>query len=409
MTDVVHYRYLTRKDFQRIEQVYLSLMLKQVPVLADLTPRDQDAVLNRLQSAVFSDGEFIVRQGEDGDRFYIITRGEAVITENIEWKKKKDNVESSSPVMRELTRLYEGHCFGETSLVFDEPRSANVQAVGAVNCFYLTKKDFQESIQNSESFNAFIQQAYIDKATTRAMRIKKLKLKRTSSDRNRGSSPQSPSQPPRRRSRSGSITSLPLLPTAVETKTLVTKRLKDGQKIVNKYVIKGDIGRGKFGRVQLGKSEEDGCLYAIKIISKTFTSYLLKQEDSYEHVLRQEVAIMKKLHHPNIVRLIEAIDDPSSHKLYIVQEYISRGNLMEVLQQEYPLSEDRIRKYMHGLLRGLQYLHFHSVIHRGTSDYLVFVVISSSLSPHTHTHMMIDLKPENILVTESDGKRKTLS
>eukprot|EP00644_Phytophthora_capsici_P011588 jgi/Phyca11/128859/e_gw1.79.144.1 len=127
--------YLTQEDFQHIGQVHLSLMLQQVPLLARLSARDQDIVLKCLRPANFNDGEYIVHQGEEGTRFYMITRGEAIVSEKAEGPNKK-------PYEKELTRLYEGHVFGEMSLIYSEPRTASVRAVGPVKCLYLSKEDF---------------------------------------------------------------------------------------------------------------------------------------------------------------------------------------------------------------------------------------------------------------------------
>lgn len=41
----------------------------------------------------------------------------------------------------------------------------------------------------------------------------------------------------------------------------------------------------------------------------------------------QEIAILKKLHHPNIVNLVEVIDDPSTDSLLLVMEYVEGGTL----------------------------------------------------------------------------------
>jgi serine/threonine protein kinase len=38
---------------------------------------------------------------------------------------------------------------------------------------------------------------------------------------------------------------------------------------------------------------------------------------------------MKKLDHPNIVNLVEVLDDPSVDKLYIIMEYVKNGSLMK--------------------------------------------------------------------------------
>ncbi len=43
--------------------------------------------------------------------------------------------------------------------------------------------------------------------------------------------------------------------------------------------------------------------------------------------VRTEIAIMKRLEHPNVVRLNEIIDDPKADKLYIIMEYLKNGSL----------------------------------------------------------------------------------
>ncbi|KAH9105579.1 hypothetical protein AeMF1_018658, partial [Aphanomyces euteiches] len=337
--------YLTQKDFQQVGQVHLSLMLQQVPLLAQLSSRDQDVVLTKLKPANFTNGDYIVRQGEEGTRFYMITRGEAAVIET----------DAATGIDRELTRLYEGHVFGEMSLIYKEPRTASVVAIGPVKCLYLTKEDFDECLL-SERFQRVIQHAYIEKATRRAMRNKNRLRGKTSSN-------------------SASFTEATRLP-ALETSKLTKHRLANGETVVNKYVIKGELGRGTFGTVKLCVNEEDGQLYAVKIMQKTFVQRMANREDSLQDALRREVAIMKKLNHRNVVRLIEVIDDPSSQKVYLVQEYVEKGNLAEVAGGA-PMPEDLARKYMRDLLCGLQYLHFHKVVHR-------------------------DIKPENILVTSDD-------
>ncbi|EGZ12921.1 cyclic AMP-dependent protein kinase-like protein regulatory subunit [Phytophthora sojae] len=156
--------YLTQEDFQHIGQVHLSLMLQQVPLLARLSAQDQDIVLKCLRPANFSDGEYIVHQGDEGTRFYMITRGEAIVSEKAVGPDKK-------PYEKELTRLYEGHVFGEMSLIYSEPRTASVRAVGPVKCLYLSKEDFDKCLL-SDHFQRFIQEAYVEKATRRAMRLR---------------------------------------------------------------------------------------------------------------------------------------------------------------------------------------------------------------------------------------------
>lgn len=45
-------------------------------------------------------------------------------------------------------------------------------------------------------------------------------------------------------------------------------------------------------------------------------------------LLEREVAIMKKIDHPHLVKLFEVIDDPDDKKIYMVMEYMQKGSIM---------------------------------------------------------------------------------
>jgi len=55
---------------------------------------------------------------------------------------------------------------------------------------------------------------------------------------------------------------------------------------------------------------------------------LLSRQKSAFNQLASEIAIMKKIDHPNVVKLYEVIDDPNNDKLYLVMEYVKRGAVM---------------------------------------------------------------------------------
>jgi serine/threonine protein kinase len=50
-------------------------------------------------------------------------------------------------------------------------------------------------------------------------------------------------------------------------------------------------------------------------------------------MVENEVAIMKKLDHPNLVRLVEILDDNQYDKLFLVMEYVKNGSLANKLQK----------------------------------------------------------------------------
>jgi [calcium/calmodulin-dependent protein kinase] kinase len=70
----------------------------------------------------------------------------------------------------------------------------------------------------------------------------------------------------------------------------------------------------------------------MKVLSKRKLNriFISKTRTALSDVER-EIAVMKKLDHPNIVNLIEVLDDPAHDKLYIVMEYVANGSLMRKL------------------------------------------------------------------------------
>ncbi|XP_069817009.1 calcium/calmodulin-dependent protein kinase kinase 2 isoform X2 [Dendropsophus ebraccatus] len=166
---------------------------------------------------------------------------------------------------------------------------------------------------------------------------------------------------------------------------------------LNQYRLKDEIGKGSYGVVKLAYNEDDNTYYAMKVLSK---KKLMRQagfprrppprgtkaasdggsqaKGPIERVY-QEIAILKKLDHPNVVKLIEVLDDPSEDHLYMVFELVKRGPVMDVPTTK-PLTEDQARFYFQDLIKGIEYLHYQKIIHR-------------------------DVKPSNLLVGE-DGHIK---
>jgi len=117
------------------------------------------------------------------------------------------------------------------------------------------------------------------------------------------------------------------------------------------------IGKGSCGTVY------HGLLYGSDVAIKVFT----EQEYSKELLqsFQEEVAIMRKLRHPNILLFMGAV--ASSGRLCIVSEFLPRGSLFRLLQRKTPGMDWRRRARMAlDIARGMNYLH-HShppVIHR---------------------------------------------
>jgi cAMP-dependent protein kinase regulator len=110
--------------------------LEAVPLLNSLTGWERGTIADALQAVEYDDGDIIIRQGEAGDMFYIIEEGECVVTQSRSIHEGVD----SKPVT--LMHLGPGQYFGEIALLKDQPRAANVIAVGRVKALCLNRRDF---------------------------------------------------------------------------------------------------------------------------------------------------------------------------------------------------------------------------------------------------------------------------
>jgi [calcium/calmodulin-dependent protein kinase] kinase len=77
------------------------------------------------------------------------------------------------------------------------------------------------------------------------------------------------------------------------------------------------------------------------------------------YLIKEEIAIMKKLDHPNLVSLIEVLDDPEEDSLYMVLEMCKKGVIMRVgisdCERAEPYDVESCRYWFRDLLLGIEY------------------------------------------------------
>jgi serine/threonine protein kinase len=75
------------------------------------------------------------------------------------------------------------------------------------------------------------------------------------------------------------------------------------------------------------------------------------------YLIKEEIAIMKKLNHPNLVSLIEVLDDPEEDSLYMVLEMCKKGVVMKVGLNEKadPYDAESCRCWFRDLILGIEY------------------------------------------------------
>ena len=137
------------------------------------------------------------------------------------------------------------------------------------------------------------------------------------------------------------------------------------------YEMKEVIGKGKFGVVNLGIHKKTGQQVAIKILNK---ENIITTED--KELVSIEIGILKLCHHPNIVRLLDHLEN--TDYIYIVTEYIEGGTLANYFKKKrFNFSERQATNIMSQIANGVKYLHQYGIVHR-------------------------DLKPDNIMITQQN-------
>ncbi|CAK0780807.1 hypothetical protein CVIRNUC_005182 [Coccomyxa viridis] len=166
----------------------------------------------------------------------------------------------------------------------------------------------------------------------------------------------------------------------IDTQIMLVDSIK-GCTFVNQYVVVKTLGQGAYGKVKLCLNSEDHNLYALKLVSKGDPRRRprLTRRVQSEHIYNvsavatgadaesdaaKEIYLLRSLCHPNIVRLIEVIDDARSTKILLVMEYVEGGPVVSTSgSQRRHLSEAIARKFFRDALQGVDYMHSMGVTH----------------------------------------------
>lgn len=107
-----------------------------------------------------------------------------------------------------------------------------------------------------------------------------------------------------------------------ESSAVTIAKNENGNEVVNKYIMYEEIGHGAYGIVQRCISMEDGNTYAAKVLKKSFLKKQRIQRKT-SVITDEESKIWKDMNHPNLVKLIEVINDDSELATYPSHECMS--------------------------------------------------------------------------------------
>lgn len=144
-----------------------------------------------------------------------------------------------------------------------------------------------------------------------------------------------------------------------------------GDLLTTRYEVVRELGSGGFGKVNLVREKATGLMRVIKTVDTSKLSQRLLEN------MREEIQVLRALDHPNIIRLFEYGEDVENHKIHLLMEKCSGGDVDELLEKAGYLSSDLVAQLTRQVLSGIAFCHARGVVHR-------------------------DLKPGNIMLTASN-------
>ena len=275
--------------------------------LAGLLSNNQlEQIAGALEQESFQKGEFIIRQGQEGDYFYIVEEGEVGIYKTDGDVSIDDTLTAQAGP---LAVLSVGAYFGEKALLAEDRRQASCIAETNVKCLTLGRDDFVMMLGNLEEIISS------NGATAK-------KVEEISEDE----------------------------PAAESTAMFEEYSFK------NLNVIR-TLGCGAFGRVKLVQSTTNGRTFALKCQAKK----AIVDNALQEHVLNERL-ILTMLNHQFILNIHGTFKD--DHSIYFVLELLQGGELFTHLRNRGQLVEKDAKFYGASVLLAFAYMHAKNIAYR---------------------------------------------
>ncbi|XP_047458880.1 cGMP-dependent protein kinase 2 [Mugil cephalus] len=326
---------LDRHTFQTImmqttqarHKEYFSF-LRSVSLLQELPEEKLSKIVDCLEVEYFEKGEYIIREGEEGNTFFIISKGEVIVTQSTE--------DFAEP--QKIKTLGVGNYFGEKALISEDVRSANIVcSENDTHCLVVDRDNFNQMVGTYEELQAYLKE-YVEELSR--------------SDERRNALPHSPQTD------------------SAEAQEL--KRLRERIALVPAHKpfqdleVIATLGMGGFGRVELVKLKDGDATFALKCIKKKHIVDTRQQEHIYS-----EKNILQQTNSAFIIRLFRTFRD--NKFVYLLLEVCLGGELWTVLRDMSYFDESTARFCTGCVLEAFDYLHSIGIVYR-------------------------DLKPENLLL-----------
>jgi CRP-like cAMP-binding protein len=279
-------------------------VLVKIAILSKLTTSEMQQVASAMDWEDFEEQAAIVRQGEVGEKFYIINKGEIVVTQ-LDANTGKENI---------IRKLKAGDHFGEMALFKDEMRSATCTAVTRVQCVTLERAHFIAMLGTLQEL--------MDREPAH-LEAKDLAHRRRSAE---------------------------ALADPADYKYYMEIPREELE-------VLQTLGRGAFGRVRLVRHAASNRAYALKCLIKSH----IVENNLKEHVLNEK-RVMLALDHPFILKLYTTFKDRTH--LYFLVELALGGELFTYLRRKDHFEEPVARFYIASVVLVFQHMHSKSIVYR---------------------------------------------
>ena len=179
---------------------------------------------------------------------------------------------------------------------------------------------------------------------------------------------------------------------AAPASRLFSYRVRFKEFEMNRYRVSSTLGDGTYGSVVKAVNKGTNEVVAIKVMKRKFYSW-------EECMQLREVKSLKKLNHPNIVKLKEVIRENDG--LYFVFEYMDHNLFDLIKDRDKPLPEAKIKNTMYDEWRirfvTIYFLLILITLYR-------FQVLNGLAYMHKHGFFHRDIKPENMLMSRDTVK-----
>jgi len=298
----------------RKERDRLLYFIKTLKTFEVFGKDDLLTLAETFEEVKYKEHDRIIRQGDEGDRFYVIMNGIAHYAK----KDKKGRITAQGD-------LIEGKYFGELALSTGHARAASVFAKSDLTCLVLSKVDFDNLLKPLEK-------VFEDKAKT-YMEITKKVYRRKS-----------------------------LIECGLELKTVEDYKVEDDVLLKIDTPLKdlqniGLLGKGAFGLVTLVLDPASETKFALKAIRK----HDIVQHSQVGHVVNEK-DIQQSLRTPFCVKLYRTYKD--EFRIYFLLEACTGGDIFTILRKRRNFNEKVARFYAACIIAAFDHMHGKNIIYR---------------------------------------------